>query len=635
MPKITFPDGNFKDFPDGTTAMDVAMSISEGLARSCVAARCGDELVDLSRVIADDCSIDLIKGDSAEGLDILRHSAAHLLAHAVTNLYPGAKPTIGPAVENGFYYDFDGLSLGADDLKKVEEEMKRLSKEDLPIQRVTLSRKEAEDMFGSNDFKMELIDEHSDGEGGLTAYRQGDFVDLCRGPHVPSTGKVKAFRLTKLGGSYWRGDASNASLTRVYGTAFADKKALKQHLHMLEEAEKRDHRKLGRDMDLFSVWEETGPGLPLFHPKGTVIFNELRNYWEELHLREGYDLVNTPHVYKVDLWKRSGHWDHYKENMFLTEKEKVPYGVKPMNCPGHLHIYKAHTRSYRELPIKYGEMGVVYRNELSGTLAGLLRVIKITQDDAHVFCTEKQIVEEVRKIIRLDFEIYGTMGFDEVHIELSTRPEKSMGTDEMWEKATSSLENALDDEGIDYTINPGDGAFYGPKIDFHIKDAIGRTWQCGTIQVDFSMPEKFDLTYVESDGTERRPTMIHRTIYGSLERFIGVLTENYAGKFPLWLSPEQVRVIPVSEKFEDYAREVKGRIVEGRVRVTMDDRSESVSKKVRMAQMDKVPYILVVGEQEMKNGTVNVRTRDNVVHGESAVEDFVQRVRSEIDERVR
>lgn len=577
-----------------------------------------------------------------KNIETLRHSAAHILAQAIKELYPKAKLGIGPAIENGFYYDFDNLEIKAEEFEKIEKKMKEIIKRNLKFIKKEISAEEAKKLFKDEPYKLELIKDLLKEKQKISVYWTGDnmgagsssrakndnmseqnidniireqklknknFVDLCSGPHVKYTKEIKHFKLLKIAGAYWKGDEKNKMLTRIYGTAFEKAEELKHHLHTLEEIEKRSHRKLGKKLDLFSVQEETGPGLPLFHPKGTIIFNLLRDYWEEMHKKAGYVLVNTPHVYKLGVWKQSGHWEHYKENMFLTKYNEEEFGVKPMNCPGHLYIYNYSSKSYRDLPIRMGEMGVVYRCELSGTLSGLFRVIKITQDDAHIFCRKDQVEEELKQVIDLTFEMYKTFGFKDVHTELSTRPEKSMGSDEVWKLAESTLEKVLKDKKIKYKINPGDGAFYGPKIDFHIKDVMGRSWQCGTLQLDFSMPERFNLEYTGEDNKKHRPVMLHRVVYGSLERFIGILIENYGGAFPVWLAPVQVKVISFTDDFIDYSKEIESKLAEASIRVEGDYKPETVQKKVRDAELEKVPFILVCGQKEKNAGTVAVRTR--------------------------
>jgi len=629
--KITFPDGSKKEYKKGSSPLEIAQSISEGLARSVIVARFNDRLVDLTRRLEEDGSLELIKPDSEDGLFTLRHSCAHLLAHAVKRLYPKAKPTIGPPIEHGFYYDFDNLEISNEDLPKIEAEMRKIIKEAVPAERIEhSSKKEAIKAYKDNPYKVEMIKELDE---GTSSYRHGDFQDLCRGPHVTNS---KAFdkvgiKLDKIAGAYWRGKSENTMLTRIYGLCFATKKALEEFLKMREEAEKRDHRKLGQQLGLFSIHEEA-PGMPFFHDNGYFIFRRLMEFMVEEMEKLGYQFLRTPLVLSKQLWLQSGHWDHYKENMYFSKIDEQEVAVKPMNCPGHLLVYKSGHHSYRELPIKAGEFGIVHRHELSGVLSGLFRVRCFTQDDAHIFCTESQIKEQVRELIALVNRVYDQFGFA-YRVELSTKPEKAMGDPKLWELAERLLTEALQESEIEFKINPGDGAFYGPKIDFHVKDALGRSWQCGTIQLDFSMPEKFDLAYEGSDGQKHRPVMIHRAIYGSLERFIGILIEHYAGKFPLWLSPRQARVVPISDRHAEYAQDVAKAFRAGGIRTEVDARAETVNKKVREAQLDQVNYILVVGDKEVTEGTVNVRTRDNTVHGTKKYTALLTELQKERDER--
>jgi len=626
MVKITFPDGSSKDFKEGTTGLDIASSISEGLARAALAVKINSKLADLAAQIKEDSKIQIITFKDKEGVEIFRHSTAHLLAAAVVKLWPETLPTIGPAVDEGFYYDFDKKEpFKPEDLEKIETEMNTLVKADLKFERIELTKAKAKELFKDNPYKLELIEEYGK---DLSAYKLGDFIDLCRGPHIPSSGKIKAVKLTKIAGAYWRADANNKMLQRVYGISFPDKKDLKQHLALLEEAEKRNHVKIGKEMELFSIHEE-GPGFPFFHSKGTYIFNRLVEFMSAEMRKRHYQINKTPMILNKSLWLRSGHWDHYKENMYFTKIDEKDFAVKPMNCPGNLLIYKTRTHSYRELPIKAGEFGLVHRHELSGVLNGLFRVRVFTQDDAHVFCTEDQLEEQIIELFDLINHIYSTFGFD-YHVELSTRPEKAMGDRKIWDKAESILKKALEDKGMKFKINEGDGAFYGPKIDFHLKDAIGRTWQCGTIQLDFSMPEKFDLEYEGSDGKKHRPVMLHRAIYGSVERFLGMLIEHYAGKFPLWLNPNQVKILPIADRHNNYAYKIAKRYFDGGIELEVDDKAETTSKKIRNAELDHFNYILVVGDKELTNNTVNIRTRDNKILGEKKVEDFLKELKEEI-----
>lgn len=565
------------------------------------------------------------------GLDTFRHSSAHLMAQAVLRLFPDAKPTIGPVVEEGFYYDFAAAPFTPEDLERIEAEMARIVAEDLPVERVELTRDQALEMFADNPFKVEMIRELP--EGSISAYRQGDFIDLCRGPHVPRTSAIHAFKLTKVAGAYWRGDQQNPQLQRVYGISFPDAAALADYVARLEAARERDHRRLGQEMDLFSFHEE-GTGFPFWHARGMVLKNIVVDYWREVHRKYGYTEIQTPQILNQVLWQMSGHWDHYQKNMYFTNIDETPHAVKPMNCPGGLLVYKARMHSYREFPLRVAELGLVHRHEMSGVLHGLFRVRAFTQDDAHIFCTPDQVRDEVVNVIRQVFEIYKTFGFDEVRVELSTRPEKSIGSDEMWAMAESSLQAALEGEGIDFQLNPGDGAFYGPKIDFHIRDCMGRSWQCGTIQVDFSMPDRFKATYEAEDGTRKTPVMLHRAILGSLERFIGILIEHYAGKFPVWLNPTQVKVVPVSDKFADWARHVHDTLAAAGVRVEIDLRNEKLGRKIRDAQLQQVNYQLVIGGREAEAGTVAVRTRAGEDLGAVPLDAFVARVGDEAARRV-
>lgn len=632
MVSITLPDGTAKEYDKGITPLEIAKDIGARLAQEAVAAKVDGTVTDLKSPIEKDSKVEILTFKDPEGKEVFHHSAAHLLAHAVLNLFPDARLTIGPAIDDGFYYDFDVKKpFTAEDLEKIEAEMKRLQKQDIDIERIdNIEKEEAKEEQKDQPYKVEMIDDL--GEDTVTLYKQGDFLDLCRGPHLPSTGKIKAFKLTKLAGAYWRGSAENKQLQRIYGVAFPDKKMLKEYLKVLEEAERRDHRKLGKQLRLFSLHEE-GPGFPFFLPKGMILMNELLKFWRDEHTKERYEEIKTPMMLTKELWEKSGHWANYRENMYTSEIEGQEFAIKPMNCPGGMLVYREDIHSYKELPMRVGEIGLVHRHELSGTLGGLFRVRAFHQDDAHIFMTPDQIRSEILELIKLIDRIYSTFGLT-YHMELSTRPEKSIGTDEQWETATEGLRSALEDTGREYKINEGDGAFYGPKIDFHIQDCLKRTWQCGTIQLDMSLPERFDLTYEGKDGTKHRPVMIHRVIYGSIERFIGILIEHYAGKFPLWLNPVQARVLTVADRFESYALEVKAKMEEKGLRVEIDSRSESISKKVRDSQMDKVNYILVVGEKEVNEGTVTVRTRENKVVGAKKTGDFVSEMVKEISEKI-
>jgi threonyl-tRNA synthetase len=605
--------------------------LADDLKVDAIAIKINGSLYDLNTKISENSNVEFVTLKDKEGIEILRHSHAHQLAQAVQELYPDAKLTIGPVVENGFYYDidFNGKTISPDDLKVIEKRMYEIAKRKLPIVREEISKEDALELFKDNKYKIELINEYGDGQ--LTIYRQGDFFDLCRGPHVPNTKILKNFKLTKVSGSYWRADSSREQLQRIYGIAFPTKEELKEFLGLQEEAKKRDHRKLGKELDLFSFHEEA-PGMPFFHNKGTFIWNKLVSFMTELLEERNYELVKTPIVLNTSLWKQSGHWDHYKENIYFTKIDEVDYGLKPMNCPGHILIYKNKRYSYRELPLKMAEFGLVHRHELSGVLSGLFRVRAFTQDDAHVFCTREQIEQEVNNLLELIDVVYSTFGF-EYEIELSTKPDKAMGDPKLWEEAESTLKKSLEKLGKGFKINEGDGAFYGPKIDFHLKDAIGRTWQCGTIQLDFQMPEKFDLTYESKNNTRERVVMLHRAILGSVERFLGILVEHYAGKFPLWIAPEQIRIMTISDEFLDYANELKSMFEKHEFRVTIDKRSESISKKVRDAQLQKIPIMLTIGEKEMKDKKVSLRTLDNKVAFGVDVNELISKIKSNIDNK--
>ncbi|MCG0274551.1 MAG: threonine--tRNA ligase [Thermosediminibacteraceae bacterium] len=617
-------------YPKGVTVMDVARDISPKLAKEALIARVNGVLVDLSYKLEEDSKVEILTFEDEEGRNAFRHSTSHVMAQAVKRLFPDVKLGIGPSIEEGFYYDFDrDESFTPEDLEKIEKEMEKIVAEDHPFVRIEVTREEAIKKLQEmgEPYKIELV-ENLPEDAKISFYQNGEFIDLCAGPHIPSTGKIKALKLTSLAGAYWRGDQRNKMLQRIYGTSFPKKSMLDEYLKNLEEAKKRDHRKLGKELNLFSMHEE-GPGFPFFHPKGMILWNTLIDFWRKEHQKRGYKEIKTPIILSEELWKRSGHWDHYKSNMYFTQIDGQGYAIKPMNCPGGILIYKSEVHSYRELPLKLAELGLVHRHELSGVLHGLMRVRSFTQDDAHIFMMPSQIEQEIIEVIELADYIYNVFGF-EYHVELSTRPENSMGPDELWEKATSALKNALEKKGFDYKINEGDGAFYGPKIDFHLKDSIGRTWQCGTIQLDFMMPERFDLTYIGPDGEKHRPVMIHRTVFGSLERFIGILIEHYAGAFPVWLAPEQVRVIPVSQKFLEYGRKVKSELEENDIRVELDERNEKVGYKIREAQLQKIPYMLIVGEKEAAEGTVSVRIREKGDIGTKGLREFIEEIKERI-----
>lgn len=629
---VVLPDGSRMELPEGSRVCDLAEALSRRLAKDAVAGKVNGELVDLASVLEDGAQVEIVTIDSPEGLEILRHSTAHVMAQAVKRLYPNAKLAIGPAIDNGFYYDFDVEEpFSPEDLVEIEKEMQKIIDADLPISREEVSREEAIARLKNQGevYKVELIEEFTDPT--VSFYSQGEFTDLCRGPHLPSTGRIKAFKLMNVAGAYWRGDSARPMLQRIYGTAFPKKSQLEEYLQRLEEAAKRDHRKLGKELDLFSL-HEVGPGFPFFHPKGMVLWRVLEDFWRKEHIKRGYQEIKTPIILNEQLWRQSGHWDHYKENMYFTKIDDQDYAIKPMNCPGAIILYKEKLRSYRDLPIRLAELGQVHRHELSGTLHGLMRVRTFTQDDAHLFMLPEQIQEEVIGVIDFIDYVYRQFGFN-YHVELSTRPENSMGSDELWELAINSLREALERKGIDYKVNEGDGAFYGPKIDFHLEDSLGRTWQCATIQLDFQMPERFDLTYIGADGEKHRPVMVHRVIFGAMERFIGILIEHFAGAFPTWLSPVQVKVIPVGADFVQYAHQVTAKLREHELRVEVDDRDEKVGYKIRAAQLEKVPYMLVVGEREQEAGTVSVRHRSRKDLGNMSLDEFVSQITQEIKDK--
>ena len=627
---ITLKDGSTKEYGAPMTVLEIAKDISEGLARAAAAGEMNGEVVDLRHVVDSDCSLSILTVSDPEGLAAYRHTTSHILAQAVKRLYPQAKLAIGPSIADGFYYDIDiEGGFTPDDLEKLEAEMKKIVKENLAITRFTKPREEAIALMKERQepYKVELIEDLPEG-AEISFYQQGEFIDLCAGPHLMSTKPVKAFKLTSLAGAYWRGDEHNKMLTRIYGTAFAKKAELDEYLIMMEEAKKRDHRKLGKELGLFMM-HEAGPGFPFFLPKGMILKNTLLDYWHELHERNGYQEISTPIILNRSLWETSGHWDHYKNNMYTTVIDEQDYAIKPMNCPGGVLVYQSEPRSYRDLPLRLGELGIVHRHEKSGQLHGLMRVRCFTQDDAHIFMTPDQIRDEIKGVARLIDEVYSLFGF-KYHVELSTRPEDSMGSDEDWELATDALRGALDDLGLPYAVNEGDGAFYGPKIDFHLQDSIGRTWQCGTIQLDFQLPLRFGLEYTGADGEKHRPIMIHRVAFGSIERFIGILIEHFAGAFPTWLAPVQVKVLPISEKFLDYGEKVLSGLKAAGIRAELDVRSEKIGYKIREAQSLKIPYMLVVGAREEEQGLVAVRSRFGGDEGKSALGDFIQAVKEEI-----
>lgn len=632
--KITLKGGTVKEYEGSMSVLDIAKDISEGLARAATSAKVNGETVDLRTELSEDCELEILTFDSEDGKGAFNHTASHIMAQAIKRLYPETKLAIGPSIANGFYYDLDRETpFTTEDLEKIEAEMKKIVKENLPLERFTKSREEAICYFKEKDepYKAELIEDLPEGEE-ISFYSQGEFTDLCAGPHLMSTKAVKAFKLTSLAGAYWRGNEKNKMLTRIYGVAYPKKAELDEYLHMMEEARKRDHRKLGRELGLFMMCEE-GPGFPFFLPKGMVLKNTLLDYWRDLHKKKGYVEIATPIILSRHLWENSGHWDHYKDNMYTTVIDEEDYAVKPMNCPGGMLVYKSEPRSYKDLPLRAGELGLVHRHEKSGQLHGLMRVRCFTQDDAHIFMTPEQIRDEIKGVAGLIDEVYSLFGF-KYHVELSTRPEDSMGSDEDWEMATEGLRGALDDLGLNYVVNEGDGAFYGPKIDFHLEDSIGRTWQCGTIQLDMQMPQRFDLEYTGTDGEKHRPIMIHRVAFGSIERFIGILIEHFAGAFPTWLAPVQVKVLPISDKYMDYAQKVFRTLEEEGVRAEIDTRAEKIGYKIREAQMNKIPYMLVVGAKEEEEEKVAVRSRFAGDEGQKELGVFIDSVKDEIASRV-
>ena len=631
--KIILPDGSAKEYAAGTTLGEAVKQLSNSLAKKVLAANVNGELTDLCEELVDGSEVAFLTFEDEGGKHTLRHTASHILAQAVKRLWPEAKLAIGPAIDKGFYYDIDmEHTLTPEDLGKIEKEMSRIVKENLPITKSVMPRQEAIDFFKAKneDYKVELIQDLPE-DAVISCYSQGDFIDLCAGPHVASTGKVKAFKLQSIAGAYWRGDEKNKMLQRIYGTAFEKKEELDAYLHMLEEAAKRDHRKLGKELGLFVIKEE-GPGFPFFLPKGMALRNELENFWREVHHDFDYEEIRTPIILSKHLWETSGHWDHYRENMYTTIIDDEEYAIKPMNCPGGILVYQNEMHSYRDFPLRYAELGLVHRHELSGALHGLFRVRAFTQDDAHVFMLPDQMQTELMKVIELFDRIYSQFGL-KYHVELSTKPDNAMGDDAIWEAATEALRNAIEAKGIPYVINPGDGAFYGPKLDYHIEDSLGRTWQCGTIQLDMNLPERFQIEYIGEDGQKHRPIMIHRACFGSMERFIGILTEHYAGAFPTWMAPVQVKILPISEKHVEYAKELAKQMHRDYVRVEVDDRSEKIGYKIRQAQMAKIPYMLVVGDKEVEEGTVNVRKHGGDELGSVPFEEFFNSIKIEIKER--
>ena len=633
--KVTLKDGSFKEYAQPMAVIDIAKDISEGLARMACVAEIDGEVKDLRTIVDKDCTLNIFTAKDPEGLAALRHTASHVMAQAIKRIWPETKLAIGPSIADGFYYDIDrDEPVTSDDLAKIEAEMKKIIKEALPLERFELPRAEAIALMKEKNepYKVELIEDLPE-DSIISFYKQGEFTDLCAGPHLMNTKEVgKAFKLMNIAGAYWRGSEKNKMLTRIYATAFAKKEDLDAYVTMMEEAKKRDHRKLGKELGLFMM-SDAGPGFPFFLPKGMILKNTLLDYWREIHKKAGYVEISTPIILNRSLWETSGHWDHYKNNMYTTVIDGEDYAIKPMNCPGGVLVYASEPRSYRDLPLRMGELGIVHRHEKSGQLHGLMRVRCFPQDDAHIFMTPEQIRDEIKNVAGLINQVYSLFGF-KYHVELSTRPEDSMGSDEDWELATNSLQGALDDLGLDYVINEGDGAFYGPKIDFHLVDAIGRTWQCGTIQLDFQLPQRFELEYIGADGEKHRPIMIHRVCFGSIERFIGILIEHFAGAFPTWLAPVQVKVLPISEKYEEYAKSVKAALDAADIRAEIDLRSEKIGYKIREAQGQKIPYMLVVGQKEQADGTVSVRSRFKGDEGAEDLNVFIANIKAEIAGRV-
>lgn len=631
--KITLKDSSVKQYDSAMTAADIAKDISMGLYRNACACKIDGEVKDLRTVIDSDCALEILTFDDEDGKRAFNHTASHIMAQAVKRLYPDVKLTIGPAIHDGFYYDFDvETPFSPEDLEKIEAEMKKIVKEGFALEKFELSPDEAIKLMEEKNepYKVELIKEHADKGENISFYKQGEFTELCAGPHLADVKPVKAFKLTNCTGAYWRGDAKNKMLCRVYGTAFPKASMLEEHMAMLEEAKKRDHRKIGKELELFTIMEE-GPGFPFFLPKGMALKNALIDYWREIHREAGYYEIQTPMILNRALWERSGHWDHYKQNMYTTVIDDEDYAIKPMNCPGGILVYKTKMHSYKDLPLRMGELGLVHRHELSGALHGLMRVRCFTQDDAHIFMTREQIKEEIKGVVKLIDKVYNTFGF-EYHIELSTKPEDSMGSEEDWEIATDALRDAVTELGYDFEVNEGDGAFYGPKLDFHLTDCLGRTWQCGTIQLDFQLPERFELEYVGADGAKHRPIMIHRVVFGSIERFIGILTEHFAGAFPTWLAPVQVKLLPIADRHLDYLNAIKDRLEKRGIRCEIDDRSEKIGFKIRSAQLEKIPYMLVAGDKDIENSTVSVRSRKDGEQGACSVDEFIQKLKRNRDQ---
>ncbi len=632
MIKITLKDGAVMEYETPITAADITKNISMGLYRNACSCKINSQVKDLRTVVDSDCDFEVLTFDNEDGKKTFNHTASHIMAQAVKRLYPNAKLTIGPAIENGFYYDFDvDEPFTPENLESIEKEMKKIVKEAPEIERFELAPDEAIKLMEEKGepYKVELIQEHAEKGEPISFYKQGEFTELCAGPHLMDMKVVKAFKLTNCTGAYWRGDAKNKMLCRVYGVAFPKASMLDEYLQMLEEAKKRDHRKIGKELELFTIMEE-GPGFPFFLPKGMILKNTLVDYWRDIHKKAGYDEIQTPMMLNRALWERSGHWDHYKENMYTTVIDDTDFAVKPMNCPGGILVYKTKMHSYKDLPLRMGELGLVHRHELSGALHGLMRVRCFTQDDAHIFMTREQIKDEIKGVVSLIDQVYSTFGF-EYHIELSTQPEDSMGSKEDWDIATDALRNAITELGYDYEVNEGDGAFYGPKLDFHLTDCLGRTWQCGTIQLDFQLPERFELEYVGADGEKHRPIMIHRVVFGSIERFIGILTEHFAGAYPTWLAPVQVKLLPIADRHLGYLEKVKEVLESKGIRCEIDDRSEKIGFKIRSAQLEKIPYMLLAGDKDIENGTISVRSRKNGDEGATTTDEFIARILEEIE----
>ena len=632
MIHITLKGGAVKEFEAPVTPMQIAKSIGEGLYKAVCVAKIDGVVRDLRTPIEKDAQVELLTFDDEEGKRAFWHTASHVMAQAVLHLFPGVNCAIGPAIKDGFYYDFDvEKPFTPEDLEKIEAEMKKIVKQGIPLERFELPPAEALELMKDDPYKVELIEEHSGKGEAISFFKQGDFTDLCAGPHLPDTSRIKAFKLTSTTGAYWRGDSSKQMLCRVYGTAFPKASMLEAHLAAIEEAKRRDHRKLGKELGLFTILDE-GPGFPFFLPKGMILKNTLIDYWREIHTKAGYKEISTPIMLNQDLWHRSGHWEHYKDNMYTTVIDDTNFALKPMNCPGGMLVYKTEPHSYRDLPLRMGELGLVHRHELSGALHGLMRVRCFTQDDAHIFMTKEQIKDEIVGVAKLIDDVYSMFGF-KYHVELSTMPEDHIGSDEDWEIATNGLIAALQELNKEYVVNEGDGAFYGPKIDFHLEDCLGRTWQCGTIQLDMQMPERFELEYTGADGEKHRPVMIHRVVFGSIERFIGILTEHFAGAFPVWLSPVQAIVLPITDRQHEAAAKIKDQLENAGVRVDLDGRSEKIGYKIREAQLQKIPYMLVIGDKELENGTVSVRSRKGVDLGAMPLDTFIAKIQEEIASR--